>query len=108
MDLCKKCVLEESLSSQLGNIKIQEDTFGQGIPMQEFIADCQKKSYTSEQLSELVTSLNSSNLYRQHYGVIGIRKLISNGNYLSYWISLFTFIRKQSSNPANNRCWSDS
>jgi len=48
--------------SQPDNTNIQEDTFGQGVSIEDFIAGSQKKkSSTSEQLGGLVTSLNSPN-----------------------------------------------
>ncbi len=47
--------------------------------MEEFIADCQKQTFTLEQLSELAAFLNSDNRYKQYFGVIGVRLLLMSG-----------------------------
>ncbi len=74
-----------SLSHQLNNLHIQEnDTLGEGLSIQEFISECQEKTFTltADQISELVASIYSPSLYRQYFGVIGIRKLLSIGEIL--------------------------
>jgi len=75
----KRLAAVNSLANQLENTHLQEDTLGQGFLIQEFIAECQERTYTLEQINELVHSLSSPSLYRQHFGVIGTRKLLTIG-----------------------------
>jgi len=69
---------------------IYEDTLGQGLSIQEFIVECQERTYTltGEQLTELVASIYSPSLYRQYFGVIGIRKLLATGEIYPDFLSL--------------------
>jgi len=39
-----------------------------------------KHSYKRTEFSTLIDAINSDNLTSQHFGIIGLRKLISNGN----------------------------
>ena len=68
----------------LNNQFQEEDEFGQGVPFEDFIADCQKRTFTLEQLSELILYLNLPGSYGQHFAVIGIRKLLCDGKELSF------------------------
>ena len=48
--------------------------------LKESIACFLGYSYQKEEFSTLIDAINSANLTYQHFGIIGLRKLISNGN----------------------------
>jgi len=67
----------ESLSNELDNIEMQEDTFGEGLDIVTYINECLKSTYSFYEFNEIIRSLYSNNRFKQHFGVIGLRKLLS-------------------------------
>jgi len=56
--------------------------------LKESIAGFSEYSYQKEEFSTLIDAINSDNLTYQHFGVIGLRKLVSKGNSRLYSNSL--------------------
>jgi len=71
----------QTLPNELGNIGNieEEDKFGEGLDLQDKIKEWTEQEYEIEQLDEIINALNSNNLFKQHFGVIGLRKLLSDG-----------------------------
>jgi len=67
----------ESLSNELDNIEMQEETFGEGLDIVTYINECLKSTYSFYEFNEIIRSLYSNNRFKQHFGVIGLRKLLS-------------------------------
>jgi len=57
----------------------QEDLFGKGLSLKDFIADCLERKFSLKQMNELLSWLDSSSLYQQYFAAIGISKLLTLG-----------------------------
>jgi len=59
----------ESLANELDNIE-------KGPNLQDYIDQCYHQTYSLDQFVEIIEALNSNDLFKQHFAVIGLRKLL--------------------------------
>ncbi len=74
MDLSNDLRIEKE---KQGKVSLENEDF------EELLEQWRMRSYTLKDFPGLLKALNSSQMEQQHYGVIGIRRLVSKGNWHS-------------------------
>ena len=63
----------EGLEKKLENLEVSE----QKSELAQSVDEWLKNTYNMDEFEKLVEGINSEDLFAQHYGVIGIRKLLA-------------------------------
>lgn len=49
------------------------------INLRQFVEECLKQTFTIDDFVKIINALNSNDRYQQHFGIIGLRKILSTG-----------------------------
>lgn len=67
--------------------KLQDKNLGENLGEDQELKNCIDKwlrhAFDMSEFPQLVEAASSNDRFKQHYGVIGLRKILSNGNFSS-------------------------